>query len=102
MGACPLYSQRLMRLRKKLSSTATLGCASMIMAAKPAQARVAVLLKAALNRLFPQAMVPRPTMIRGSHTDSIAEDHLFCVVLQYTTNLNLLTRVKLRGDRRCH
>jgi hypothetical protein len=32
-----------------LSSTATLGCASMIKAAKPAQARVPVLLEAALN-----------------------------------------------------
>jgi hypothetical protein len=41
--------QRLKRLRIKLSSTATLGCASMIKAAKPAQARVPVLLKAALN-----------------------------------------------------
>src|SRR5260370_42219375 len=36
-------------LRKKSSSTATLGCASMISAAKPAQARVPVPLKAALN-----------------------------------------------------
>jgi hypothetical protein len=59
MEACPLYSQRLKRLRKKLSSTATLGCASMIMAAKPAQARVPVLLKAALNRLFPYPVKPR-------------------------------------------
>src|SRR5258708_26396480 len=37
-------------LRKKSSSTATLGCASMISAAKPAQARVPVLLKAATHK----------------------------------------------------
>ena len=50
--------QRLNRLRKKSSSTAALGCASMLSAAKPAQARVPVLLKAAWNRLFPQTVKP--------------------------------------------
>jgi hypothetical protein len=43
------------RLRKKLSSTATLGCAPhCVLDKETAQARVPVLLKAALNRLFPQ------------------------------------------------
>jgi hypothetical protein len=39
----------LKRLREKLRSTATLVCVSMAKAAKPAQARVPVLLKAASN-----------------------------------------------------
>jgi hypothetical protein len=65
--------QRLNRLRKKSSRTATLGCASMISAAKPAQARVPVLLKAALNRLFPQPV--KPHLFRGVYVVAEATTH---------------------------
>jgi hypothetical protein len=53
-----LKLQRLNRLLKKSSSTATLGCVPLLSAAKSTQPRVAVLLNPAVNGLFPQPVKP--------------------------------------------
>ena len=58
-----LDSRSLNNLPKKSGNTATLGCASKVSAAKGAQARVPVLLKPALNRLFPH---PVNSMLQDS------------------------------------